>query len=274
MITQCCTLYLSVIAILFDNISGRTTHLVDNNGVEGYKDNSLNYKISCTASPDQGSTVLKNPSRTVLGTKHLQESEISCFTTNDQGSTVPKFLSDNDFNSNYLQESELSCLLTNNQGSTVSNNNDITLLSREHLQYSAAELSCFTTNDQGSTVLEYPSDTDFSSNHLELSCLATDDSFTKEPQHMINAACTFPTIGGGSNLQDQSTMMDYKEEPTCSSDVVITAEDQVAACVTEGIIRADIPSSVFEEVISDVHDEEDDAYVTSEFGVHELRHSL
>ena len=164
---------------MFDNISGRTTCPVDtthNSGIEEDKDNSPNYKIPCTANPDdQCSTVIKNPSdnnKTVLGTKRLHESE--------------------------------------------------------------------------------------------LSCIATNDSFTPEPQHV---ACTLLTISKRSNLQDQSTMMDYMEEPTCSSDVVIATEDEGAACIT-GIIQADIPSSVFEEMISNVHGE--DGEVTGEFKVHEI----
>ena len=59
-------------------------------------------------------------------------------------------------------------------------------------------------------------------------------------------------------------MVDYKEEPTCSSDFVIATEDEEAVC----IIQADIPSSVFEEVISNVHGE--DGEVTGEFKVHEI----
>ena len=59
-------------------------------------------------------------------------------------------------------------------------------------------------------------------------------------------------------------MVDYKEEPTYSSDVVIATEDEEAA----RIIQADIPSSVFEEVISNVHGE--DGEVTGEFKVHEI----
>ncbi|XP_065920949.1 uncharacterized protein [Dysidea avara] len=50
-------------------------------------------------------------------------------------------------------------------------------------------------------------------------------------------------------------MMDYKEEPTCSNDVVIATEDEETACTTKYIVQADVPLSVFDEMISDVQDD-------------------
>ena len=122
--------------------------------------------------------------------------------------------------------------------------------------------------DQGSAVIKNLSNVDMtliSSNHFqesELNCLTTDDLFTQESQHMIS---TLSTSNEVSSLQEQSTMMDYKEEPSCSSDAVITTEDEETARITKEVY---VLSSVFDEMISDVQDEEDDD--TGEFGVWEI----
>ena len=123
-------------------------------------------------------------------------------------------------------------------------------------------------DDQGSAVTKNLSKVDMtllSSNHLEeskFSCPTTDNSFTQE---MINVDYTLSTSNEASNLQEQSTMLDYTEEPTCSSDAVTTAEDEETTRTTEDIVQADVPSSVFDEVISDVQDD-----VTGEFRVWEV----
>ena len=97
-----------------------------------------------------------------------------------------------------------------------------------------------------------------SSNHLqeyELSYPTTYNSFTQESQHMISVDYSLSTSNETFNLQEQSTMMDYKEEPTCSNDVVIATEDEETACTTKYIVQADVPLSVFDEMISDVQDD-------------------
>jgi len=107
-----------------------------------------------------------------------------------------------------------------------------------------------------------------SSEHLqtsELSHLAINESFTKEPQHMISVAYTLSATNETSNLQEQSAMMDYKEEQMCSGVGRATTEDEEATCVTEGIIQADTSSSDFEEVLLHAQDEEND--VTGKFDI-------
>ena len=124
-------------------------------------------------------------------------------------------------------------------------------------------------DDQGSAVTKNLSKVDttlLSSYHLqeyELSCPTTDNSYTQESQQMINVDYTLSNEA--SNLQEQSTMMDYTEEPTCSSDAVTTAEDEETTHTTEDFVQADVPSSVFDEVKSDVQDD-----VTGEFWVWEI----
>ena len=127
-------------------------------------------------------------------------------------------------------------------------------------------------DDQGSAVTKNLNKVDMtlvSSNHLQESELSYPTFETSESQDMIRVDYTLSTSNKASNLQEQLTMMDYKEEPTCS---VITTEDEEAAHTTEDIVQVDVPSSVFEKVKSVVQDEEDD--VTGEFGVWEILHLL
>ena len=119
--------------------------------------------------------------------------------------------------------------------------------------------------DQGSAVTKILNNVDMtflSSQESELSCPTTGNSFTQESQHMISVNYTLSTSNKVSSLQEQSTIMDYMEEATCSSDVVITTEDEETTRITEDIVKVDVPPSVFDEVISDVQDN-----VTGEFGV-------
>ena len=267
--------FTTVIAILFDTIKGRIKHSADlthGNNVGKHKDASLNYKILCTANP-QGSTVSKNPSKNDV-IADFSRNELTCSAASSaKGSTFPENLRNKEMitvvNSKHPQGFELSCLAVNTEGSTVPENprDSDMIISSEHIQ--GSELSCFSINDQDSTVPKNPSNNDIlllSSEHLqtsESSYLTINDSFTKEPQHMISVAYTLPATNETSNLQEQSAMMDYKEEQTCSSVGRATTEDEEATCV-----QADTSSSDFEEVISYAQDEEDD--VTGKFGVCEI----
>jgi len=70
--------------------------------------------------------------------------------------------------------------------------------------------------------------------------MITDQLFIQEPQLVTSAACTLPTT---NKLKEQSTMMECKEAPTCSSEAV----EIVSSCITEDDI---VP--VLEEMISDI----------------------
>ena len=48
-------------------------------------------------------------------------------------------------------------------------------------------------------------------------------TFTQDLQQMANVACTLPAT---NKLQEQCILMKYEEEPTCSSEVIITSEDK------------------------------------------------
>jgi len=264
--------FITVIAILFDTIKGRTKHSADlphSNNVGKHKDASLNYKIPRTANP-QGSTVSKNRSKNDI-IADFSRNELTCSASSSaKGSTFPENLRNNGMttvvSSKHPQAFELSCLAANTEGSTVPENprdNDM-IVSIKHLQES--ELSCFSINKQDSTVPKNPSNNDIlllSSEHLQASELSypvtINDSFTKEPQHMISVTYTLPANNEASNLQEQSAMMDYKEEQMCSDVGRATTEDEEATCV-----QADTSSSDFEEVISHAQDEDD---VTGKFGV-------
>ena len=73
-----------------------------------------------------------------------------------------------------------------------------------------------TTQTQGSTVPMNPSNKDINT----LSSKEMSDNHSL-PQHVV---CTLPTT---NKLEEQSIVMECKEEQTCSSEIVITTEDVV-----------------------------------------------
>jgi len=107
-----------------------------------------------------------------------------------------------------------------------------------------------TTQTQGSTVPMNPSNKDI--NTLSSKEMSDNHSLTQEPQHVI---CTLPT----TKRLEQSIVMECKEEQTCSSEIVITTEEIVSHCITEGDNVL-----VLKEEISDVQCD-----LAGEFGVFE-----
>jgi len=104
--------FTTVIAILFDNVKRRTNHPAGSTySNDAGKDNTPNYNISCTASPQSLIVSKKNTSdKDMTAIFNNQESELSCFAINYQGSAGPKNSSDNDIlllSSKHLQESDL-----------------------------------------------------------------------------------------------------------------------------------------------------------------------
>ena len=71
------------------------------------------------------------------------------------------------------------------------------------------------------------------------------------PQPVTSAVCALPTA---NKLQEQSIVIECKEEPTCYGEAVITTQEIACSCIAEDD-KVIPPLLVFEEVGSDVQND-------------------
>jgi len=194
---------------LFENIRGRTDHPVDTpqtNGVE--EDNSSNYEIPCTVDKldDQGSSVPSN----------MSNDDITVLSTKDLHECDPP-----------TQESQpMTSAACTSLTTDTSELQEKSTMMNDKKEPTCSDKAVIATAEGDPEVVFTPT-------------IQAD----LQPQLM---AFTWPSTNKASKLEEQSTMTDDKQQPTCSNEAVIATKGEEAFCT---IIQADIqPQSITSDV--------------------------